>query len=728
MLDETTRHRLARYIPNLTAFAGSACVMLVELVAGRLASRYLGQSLYTWTAVIGVVLAGITIGNVIGGRLADRYKSRTLLAILFLVSAGLALLTPLLNYVAGHCIWVLSAEQRMRVFMHVAITFLLPAAAMGTIGPVAANMAVAMDTRTGRALGSVYAWSAAGSIFGTFLTGFYLVTIAGTASTLILAAGLLAAIGLGFALSVWSVRRCGMLTVVVATAMGVCSAASGSPRSTVWIPLSQQFGSENSEVLFLKESPYALISVTARSDLRTVRKLSIDRLPHSEVDIAHPTNFLAHYTWLIEGVMAMTSAPTQTMDVLVIGGGGYALPRYVSAVWPGSDVKVAEIDPVVTEAAISACGLDAGVISIEHRDGRQVVQAMERNRQEYRRRFDYVIGDTVDYYSLPYHLATREFDASVSDLLAPRGMYLLHIVSSVEYGGAYLGALLNTMEIVFERVMVMAANPNRRTHASYLFVGTNVERSFDGLVQAIRLRHPDFRGDILGSAELASLRRRSRGLVLTDDFAPVEHLVRDVVRQDRDDLVAYLLQRSQRSYGRGLVDGAERDIRRAVESSPDNASTRYALACLLRSRGQLKSALNEANHALENDCTIFPARILKGELLALMGDVAAGRQEWQEVLAARPRNLDALTDLAYAEQYEGDIANAVDQWRAILSLSPSDPTAHLALARLLAKQGRMEESEWHMREARRTDPNLIRIKPDCMPIKTSSQALDRIGI
>ena len=59
-------------IPSATVFFSSGCIMVLELVAGRLIARHLGSSLYTWTSVIGVVLAGITIGNYLGGRIADR--------------------------------------------------------------------------------------------------------------------------------------------------------------------------------------------------------------------------------------------------------------------------------------------------------------------------------------------------------------------------------------------------------------------------------------------------------------------------------------------------------------------------------------------------------------------------------------------------------------------------------------------------------------------------------
>ena len=47
-------------------------VAVLEIVAGRLIAPYVGVSLYTWTAVIGVILAGLSVGNWLGGVWADR--------------------------------------------------------------------------------------------------------------------------------------------------------------------------------------------------------------------------------------------------------------------------------------------------------------------------------------------------------------------------------------------------------------------------------------------------------------------------------------------------------------------------------------------------------------------------------------------------------------------------------------------------------------------------------
>src|SRR5262245_17965148 len=64
---------------NGLAFLTGLCVMVLELVAGRLVARHLGASLHTWSSVIGIVLAGLSVGNYIGGRLADRFRPEQIL-------------------------------------------------------------------------------------------------------------------------------------------------------------------------------------------------------------------------------------------------------------------------------------------------------------------------------------------------------------------------------------------------------------------------------------------------------------------------------------------------------------------------------------------------------------------------------------------------------------------------------------------------------------------------
>ena len=65
---------LARLLPYALAFASSLCIMILELVSSRLVAKHVGSSLTVWTSVIGIILGGICLGNVLGGRLSDRVE------------------------------------------------------------------------------------------------------------------------------------------------------------------------------------------------------------------------------------------------------------------------------------------------------------------------------------------------------------------------------------------------------------------------------------------------------------------------------------------------------------------------------------------------------------------------------------------------------------------------------------------------------------------------------
>jgi predicted membrane-bound spermidine synthase len=117
-------------------FIASFCTMVIELVAGRIMAPYVGVSLYTWTSIIGVVLAGISIGAYAGGILADRFPTpRTLGWLLFLSGLGALSISPLTEAVAH---WSLKTSLMLRILMVTAVIFFLPSCLLGMISPVLA--------------------------------------------------------------------------------------------------------------------------------------------------------------------------------------------------------------------------------------------------------------------------------------------------------------------------------------------------------------------------------------------------------------------------------------------------------------------------------------------------------------------------------------------------------------------------------------------------------------
>jgi predicted membrane-bound spermidine synthase len=172
----------------LIVFVASGCTLVLELAAGRVLAPFVGVSIHTWTSVIGVVLAGIALGNYLGGALADRAASGRLLGILLVAGGVASLAIPPLASGLG-AITPRSYPLVLRIVLLAALLFLLPSLLLGMVPPVAIRSVLGDLRRTGHVVGRIYAASTAGSLVGTFLTGFVLIAHFGT-RTVVLSVGL----------------------------------------------------------------------------------------------------------------------------------------------------------------------------------------------------------------------------------------------------------------------------------------------------------------------------------------------------------------------------------------------------------------------------------------------------------------------------------------------------------------------------------------------------------
>src|SRR5262245_9844113 len=108
----------------LLVFIASACTLVIELIAGRIMAPYVGVSLYTWTSIIGIVLAGMSVGNYFGGVLADRRASPRTLGIIFLAGSVSCLLILVITELVVAETFRLSLLPRIVVYT--TAIFLLP--------------------------------------------------------------------------------------------------------------------------------------------------------------------------------------------------------------------------------------------------------------------------------------------------------------------------------------------------------------------------------------------------------------------------------------------------------------------------------------------------------------------------------------------------------------------------------------------------------------------------
>jgi len=519
-----------RYLPHLIIFLSSFGIMVVELVAGRLIARHLGSSLYTWTSIIAVVLAGMSLGNYVGGRMADRWRPRQFLGFLFLVASLGCLSTLLLNgfFTRGDLLDGLVFP--VRVFGSVLLIFIFPAMVLGTISPAAAKLALDQSRRVGATIGSVYAWGAVGSIAGTLCTGFWLIAALGTR-------GVVLAISLGLAvigLCLGPKRLLHAVWVALLLALFIFTRTDSEAGKTVAYELGLREGWKHKsgkwfQYEFAKEGNYQLARVYYKTSLQSGHRLSVlslDHLIHGYIDQKDPTHLEYGYEQIYAELTRRFSGDRKKLSALFLGGGSYTLPRWLIEKYPGSRVDVAEIDPLVLEANYQAMGLPRDTpIKTICMDARNVVDSFPLDRK-----YDLIYSDAFNDLSIPFHLTTVEFFEKLASHLSPRGAVLQNIIDDYD-SALMLGSHYNTLKRIFKHVHVITTRwwGVGKGRETYVVVGTNAALDFSDW--APRKNKGAIEGAVLPADALASLVRKSNGRVLTDDDAPVENLLLPVLNK-----------------------------------------------------------------------------------------------------------------------------------------------------------------------------------------------------
>jgi spermidine synthase len=526
------------YTPHVIIFFSSACIMVVEIVAGRLIARHLGSSLYTWTSIIGVVLAGMSIGNYLGGKMADRYSPERSLGLLFLGASVSCVLSLYLNNLVGELQQHWDMMFPFRVILSSLFIFILPALALGTISPVTAKMALDRSLRVGSTIGSVYAWGAIGSILGTFATGFFLIAALGSKGVV-----LLIAMGLGFiglCLGPWRI-----LQTVWVLLIGVFFWLSQS-GSFISFQLACDYGLQEGQrkkvsedgrsywerYLFSRDGNYQFVKVYEEKtdDNRSFRTLVLDYLIHGYYDISDPKDIRYSYEKVYAEMARLFVGEKKGISAFFLGGGAYTFPRWVHANWSDATCDVAEIDPLVLEANHAAIDLDRDTkIRTYVMDARIVVDELPPGRL-----YDMIIGDAFTDLSIPYHLTTVEFQQKLANRLKPDGVLLQNVIDDFGKAGYFLGAYMLTLKQVFKHVYIFCTGRYDVSMQRDTFVLVAFNTDDPAIHEGIQKFHGghglELDASLLNEHHMSQLASRCKNRILTDDNAPVENLIEPVVR------------------------------------------------------------------------------------------------------------------------------------------------------------------------------------------------------
>ncbi len=492
---------MKKYTLELIAFISGAVVMILELTGSRILAPHLGTSLFVWTSLIGIILGSLSLGYYLGGKIADRKASFEKLALILFISSILISLTGLtkdfiLSFVENNI-----SEIRIGAVIASIILFCPAGVFLGMVSPYCIKLKTHSLEKTGSTVGNLYAISTIGSIFGTFLAGFYLISHFGSTKLIFILAALMLLCSL-IAFSKQFVKtKLAVLTMI----------------TLELVSLTMQENALAKDGYIETDTNYNHIRIYDTTYNRTgdqIRVLDIGKTFNSAMllDENRSSELIFPYMKFYNVVKYFNP---ELKTALMIGGGTYSYPKSFLQDFPAATIDVVEIDPGLTALAKQYFALEENShMQIYHEDGRTFLNTTEN-------KYDVLFGDAFrSFYSIPQQLTTVESIKKMHEILNEKGVVLINVISAIEGdSGKFLRAEYATFKQVFPQVYVFPINHPR-----------------DGsIVQNIMLL-------ALKSDEKISLESDDKVLngylnrlwkkeiendipILTDDFAPVDQYI-----------------------------------------------------------------------------------------------------------------------------------------------------------------------------------------------------------
>jgi spermidine synthase len=468
--------------------------------------------MYVWTSVIGIILGAMSLGYWYGGRLADKNHSLKQFAFLIFASAitiGITLIIKdlLLAFLQGAI-----PSLKLNSIIASLVLFAPTSFILGMVSPYAVKLKMADLSKSGRTVGNLYAISTFGSIFGTFITGFYLIPYLGTAKTTLLICIILTvlAIILSFK-SLRFVQASKLIAFFVFASLLVANVFTNTGSSYFYRPfgLIADVDTEYNRV-WIKHD-------TVKPANRPIRMMMFDPFGIQSAMFEDKDDDLvlqyAKYFRLGDHFVP------DLKKGLIIGGAAYSYPKDFLDKHDTATLDVVEIDPGLTALARQYFNLkDDPRLTIYHEDGRAFLNTTKN-------KYDTIYIDAFNSLFVPYQLATKEAVQKMYDLLNPDGAVLVNIVSSFEGSSSdFLRAELATYKSVFPHVYIFdVKNPEDRNSVTSISLialkSTNAPNFISTDYETQTMLNTLYKKDIPNDLP-----------ILTDDLAPVDMYIEKIVQ------------------------------------------------------------------------------------------------------------------------------------------------------------------------------------------------------
>ncbi len=495
--------RSTRVFLGLSCFLAGAAMMVIEICAYRLLAPFFGNSVYTWTALIGVILIAFSAGGYLGGHLADRKMALDLLGWLLAGSAVLTFFIPAL-----HTVFAVGLSAHGLIAGPVMISLLLfaiPGILLGAVSPAAVRFysLTLKDSHVGAAAGTISMLGSLGSFVGTFLSGFFLLSTFGVRSIFFGTAALLLVLAVAaFLLAKNTLKQQVPVILSGLFAFGMSWMTEPKPKPGV---------------IFEHESFYHHIEVSEQSEGNVKRRvLQLDSTMEGGMD-ANTGDLILPYQHYWK--LALLREPAKVGSALFIGAGAFGMPENVSREFPEAAVDVVEIDPQVIEVGRKFFKLDEHPhVTANAGDARRYLL------QNGGKKWDLIFGDAYNgIRQIPPHLATQEFYQQIADHLEPKGVFIMNLIAAITGPKAELTAgMLATVRKAFPYVEVFAVGYRRDETQNVILMASRED--LKPLIVDRYAKQGSWQELLLRTYVPAGTVARS-SYVFTDDHNPVDAII-----------------------------------------------------------------------------------------------------------------------------------------------------------------------------------------------------------
>lgn len=488
---------LRRYL-YFTATTTGAAIMIVEILGAKMLAPYFGTSHFVWTAQIAITLVALAIGYYAGGRLVDRSPQLSGLYWAILVAAVYLGLTVLVVEPAAW--WCLDFNLAVGSLLASTFLFFVPLALLAMVGPFFIRVLTVAVTGVGGNVGRLTAISTLGSFAGTVLIGYVFIPFLPNSITMYATSGALMAVAAGYFFG-WGRKRssatpvvAGIIFALLLGGIGVAKDQQRANKGNAW------------HEVYRANSNFGRLQVIDTDDGARRYYLN-DGLPQNDYD-PRVKKAVSSFTYMLHGLAR--GYTTNIEDVLCIGLGVGVVPMKFAR--EGARVDVVEINPAVVPLAEKFFDLEPARFNLTIDDGRHFMNRCTK-------KYDAIILDAFLGDSSPSHLMSREAFTAMQRILKPGGVLVINTFGETGQGKDFLAASLDkTLQAVFHSVHIHRADKDNM----FFVVSDQPEMElrnspdFSEVHEACRQQVQDACATILKTEP-------SHGLVLTDDYNPVEY-------------------------------------------------------------------------------------------------------------------------------------------------------------------------------------------------------------